>query len=137
MTAGDGWSRLAAGEQDALWAAPPDLPARESGQPGAPGQEPEGPRWLIAGAGRLAGLSAGWMMPPAAQVAMGTLDSPWPWSGQAQEEMRELHAIDFFCDEPGDEPGGDPLGERLVARFLEFLRALLAAREGLAVPPAG
>jgi len=45
--------------------------------------------------------------------------------------MRGLRAVDFFCDEPdGSDPdGGDPLGERLLTRFLEFLRALLAARE--------
>ena len=72
-----------------------------------------------------------------------------------QEELGGLRAVDFVADEPlgpgelsgpGELPGpaeqdgpgtgpagqgdADPLGERLVARFLEFLRALAAAREG-------
>jgi NAD(P)-dependent dehydrogenase (short-subunit alcohol dehydrogenase family) len=136
--AGPGWSLLA-GESDGgraraeLWAAPAqffdDGPA-----------EPEGPRWLIAGSGPLADMWAWWMAPGASRVAMESLDAAWLWSVAAQDEMRGLRAVDFFCDESGQSgqsnacDEGDPVGERLVARFLEFLRALLAAREGADEP---
>jgi thioester reductase-like protein len=107
---------------------------------------PAGPRWLVGGAG--SGLADAWAARltryVAARVTLDTLEPEWLWSAQVQEELRELRAVDFVADEPpvgpgeqgdpGAGPGGqgdaDPLGERLVTRFLEFLRALAAAREG-------
>jgi thioester reductase-like protein len=122
---GGGWRRLRAGEQEALWAAPPDLPD------GAPGELDE-PRWVITGPGHLGDSWAWWMAPQATRVARESLDAPWLWSEPVQEQMRGLRAIDFFGDDPGsgDDPGDDPAGTRLVTRFLELIRALIAAREG-------
>jgi len=97
--------------------------------------EPPGPRWMVAGGTGLADMWAWWMAPSAARVAMESLDAGWLWSAQAQRELRGLRAADFFCDDPagGDSPGDSP-GERVVARLLEFLRALTAARQGTGAP---
>jgi hypothetical protein len=127
-----GWTRLAAAagyrKQAALWAAPAVLFNDTAA-------EPRGPRWVIASGTGLADLWAWWMVPSAGRVAMESLDTEWLWSAQAREEMRGLHAVDFFCDDTADSgPDGDPLGDQVVARCLEFVCALTAAREGAGAP---
>ena len=127
-----GWTRLAAAggyrRQAALWAAPAVL-FNDSAT------EPRGPRWVIANGTGLADLWAWWMVPSAGRVAMESLDTEWLWSAQAREEMRGLYAVDFFCDDTGNSgPDGDPLGDQAVARCLEFVCALTAAREGADAP---
>jgi len=129
---GSGWTRLGEGERSVLWAAPPGLwdDASTDGPDDRPADAreagPESPRWLFAAAGPLADLWALELASGAKRVAMESLDSRWPWSNRVQQEMRGLHAVDFFCAE---EDRGDPLGERLLRRFLEFIRAMAAARE--------
>ncbi len=124
---GPGWSKVGTGPHGGVWAAPPGL-----FDDGA--AEPEGPRWVIAGEPYLGQLWAG-------QGARRLTPSGWLWSYQAQQEMRTLHAIDFFGDlgELGGPSGGssrrDPLGTQVVTRFLTLLRALTAARAGQACPP--
>lgn len=123
-----GWTRLAVPDGDrkqaALWAAPAVLFNDTAA-------EPRGPRWVIAGGTGLADMWAWWMVPSAGRVAMESLDTEWLWSAQAREEMRGLCAVDFFCDDVSDsDPYGDPLGDQVVARCLEFVCALTAAREG-------
>jgi hypothetical protein len=77
------------------------------------------------------------------QLAAGGLYRPsgWLWSYEAQQEMRELRAIDFFGDlgelsgrsgDRGVPSGRDPLGTQVATRFLTLLRALTAARKGQA-----
>lgn len=117
--AGD-WTLLRADGDAALWAAPAEL--FDHAPP-----EPPGPRWVIAGTSQLADMWAWWMAPRAARVSMESMESGWLWSAPAQHELRGLRAVDFFCDDSG---AGDPVGERVVARFLEFLRALTVARDG-------
>ena len=116
---GSDWTLLRADGDAALWAAPAEPldygPA-----------EPVGPRWVIAADSQLGDMWAWWMAPRAGRVALESAEAGWLWSAAAQEELRGLRAADFFCDDPGD---GDPAGEHIVARFLEFLRALTAARE--------
>lgn len=121
---GSDWALLRADGEAALWAAPAEL--FDYAPP-----EPPGPRWLIAGDSQLADMWAWWMAPHAARVAMESTETGWLWSAPAQEEMRGLRAVDFFCDEPGE---GGPVGADLVTRFLEFLRALDVAREGAEEP---
>jgi hypothetical protein len=127
-----GWTRLAVADgyrkQAALWAAPAVLFNDTAA-------EPRGPRWVIAGETGLADMWAWWMVPSAGRVAMESLGTEWLWSAQAREEMRGLCAVDFFCDDMGDsDPDGDPLDDQVVARCLEFVCALNAARGGIDAP---
>jgi hypothetical protein len=114
---GPGWSKVGTGPHGGVWAAPPGL--FDDG-----GAELEGPRWVIADDAHLGQLWAGRRVIP----------SGWLWSYEAQQELRELRAIDFFGD-LGNSSGRDPLGTQVVMRFLTLLRALTAAREGQACAP--
>jgi len=127
---GPGWSKMGTGPHGGVWAAPPGPFDDEAA-------ELEGPRWVIAGEAYLGQLWAG-------QGARRVTPSGWLWSYEAQQELRELRAIDFFGDlgqlggPSGDLCGSsrrDPLGTHVVTRFLTLLRALTAARQGQACPP--
>jgi hypothetical protein len=118
---GPGWSKVGAGPHGALWAAPPGL--FDDGAAGL-----DGPRWVIAGEASLADLWAGRGAAGARRITPRSGDVGWLWSGEAQQDMRTLRAIDFFGDWAGD-GGRDPLGVQLVTRFLALLRALAAARK--------
>jgi hypothetical protein len=142
---GPGWSKVGSGPGGALWTAPPGL--FDDGT-----AELDGPRWVIAGAGSLGDAWGDQAARGARRIAPRFGDVGWLWSGEAQQEMRALRAIDFFGDFPGpcgpcgpyspSAPSGpsglsddDPLGTQLVTRFLALLRALTAAREGKACSP--
>jgi hypothetical protein len=112
------------GAHGGVWAAPPRLFDDRAA-------ELEGPRWVMADQASHAELWAG---QSARRIAPGFGDSGWLWSGEAQQEMRTLRAIDFFGD-PGDSVGRDLLGTRRVTRFLALLRSLTAARQGQACTP--
>jgi hypothetical protein len=121
---GPGWSKLGTGPHGEVWAAPPGLLDDRAA-------EAEGPRWVMADQASLGELWAG---QSARRIASGFGDSGWLWSGEAQQEMRALRAIDFFCD-PGASADRDLLGTQLVTRFLALLRSLAAARRGQACAP--
>jgi hypothetical protein len=124
---GPGWSKVGTGPHGGVWAAP--LGLFDDGA-----AELEGPRWVIAGEAYLGQLWAGRRVMP----------SGWLWSFEAQQELRELRAIDFFGDlgelggwsgDRGGPSGRDPLGTQVATRFLTLLRALTAARKGQACSP--
>jgi hypothetical protein len=114
---GPGWSKVGTGPHGGVWAAPPGM--FDDGRAGL-----TGPRWVIAGEGPLGQLWEGRRVIP----------SGWLWSPEAQQEMRELRAIDFFGDLDGS-GGRDPLGSQAAMRFLTLLRALIAARRDRCCPP--
>jgi hypothetical protein len=121
---GPGWSKVGTGLHGEVWAAPPGLFDGRAA-------ELEGPRWVMADQASLGELWAG---QSARRIAPGHGDSGWLWSGEAQEEMRTLRAIDFFGD-PGGSAGHDLLGTHLVTRFLALLRSLISARKGQECTP--
>jgi hypothetical protein len=121
---GPGWSKVGTGAYGEVWAAPPGLFDDRAG-------ELEGPRWVMADQTSPGELWAG---QSARRIASGSGDSGWLWSGEAQQEMRALRAIDFFGD-PGVSVGRDLLGTRRVTHFLALLRSLAAARRGQACTP--
>jgi len=124
---GPGWSKVGSGPHGALWTAPPGLFDDGAAQL-------DGPRWVIAGEGSLGDAWGDQAARGARRIAPRFGDVGWLWSGEAQQEMRALRAIDFFGDFPGLS-SEDPLGTQLVTRFLALLRALTAARQGKACSP--
>jgi hypothetical protein len=127
---GPGWSKVGAGPHGAVWAAPPGL--FDDGT-----ADLASPRWVIAGEGSLGGLWADQAATNARRIGLRPGGVGWLWSGQAQQEMRALRAIDFFGDFRGTagEAGRDRLGVQPVTRFLALLRALAAARKEQACAP--